>query len=104
MFCYQLLITFLKNFTGCIYINQHSVADSDIYEIFPRLFHKRLPKRLPGFKDFLAKISSMGLNHLIDVQRNHKEDKEEAANNLTDTSGTGSSAAKQFDQWWYIGE
>ncbi|MBM3937185.1 MAG: hypothetical protein FJ333_00825 [Sphingomonadales bacterium] len=51
--------------SGTVYIDQHSVPKSDIFKIFPCLFKKSHPKRLPGFQDVYLKLKSMGLLHLI---------------------------------------
>lgn len=76
---------------GTIYIDQQAIPNSDIYDIFPRLFKKQKPKRMPGFLEFEKKLQSMNLNHFLE---NSKQ------------SGKGNLSAQKIEcseQWWYIG-
>ena len=76
---------------GTIYIDQQAIPNSDIYDIFPRLFKKQKPKRMPGFLEFEKKLQSMNLNHFFE---NSKQ------------SGKGNLSAQKIEcseQWWYIG-
>ena len=80
---------------GHIYIEEKVIPNANIFVLFPRLFNKRATKQTPGMADFLDKLSSMGLNHLVrsDLHRTTaKTPKKET------TSKTSS------QNWWYIGE
>ncbi len=46
-------------------MDQTSIPESNIYQLFPYLFKMKHPKGLCGFEDFQKKISEMGLDHLI---------------------------------------
>ena len=50
---------------GNVYIDEQVVPNCTIYVPFPSLFHKKVSKKVSGMPDFLAKIQSMGLSHLI---------------------------------------
>lgn len=79
--------------SGTVYIDQHSLPESDAFNLFPRLFKKNHPKRLREFQDVVTKIKSMGLGHLIEMTDNRKgegsSDQDKSVSNV---------------QWWYIGE
>jgi hypothetical protein len=59
------------NSDGIIFVDQVSIPDSNIYQLFPYLFKMKHPKNLCGFEDFQKKIFDMGLQHLI-VKRYNK--------------------------------
>ncbi len=48
-----------------IFIDQVSIPESNIFQLFPYLFKHKHPKSLIGFEDFVAKLQVMGLGHLI---------------------------------------
>ena len=87
--------------SGTIYVDQTAIPESNIYILMPHLFKKKA-STLPGFSDFVAKISDMGLQHLITY---HPK-----AVKLVSTrkmAGAGEipsfSANPNNDNWWYIG-
>lgn len=52
------------NSNGTIFIDQTSIPESNMFELFPNLFKPKKKKTLQGFEDFVQKISEMGLLHL----------------------------------------
>ena len=83
--------------SGHIYIDEKVIPNCNIFELFPSLFRKKIAKNQDGMLDFLGKISSMGLTHLIraDISSFPKETKPTVpATSLTSTT----------PNWWYIGE
>ena len=50
--------------TGIIYVDETSIPNSNIFELFPYLFRAKRPKGLIGFEDFCDKIVEMGLVRL----------------------------------------
>lgn len=86
--------------SGVVYIDQQSIPNSDIFDIFPRLFQKRHPKRIIGFQDFYQKVKSMGLAHLIVLP------KVSATSTIKIEKKNPSLIFKRQDelQWWYIGD
>ena len=51
--------------TGIIYVDETSIPNSNIFELFPYLFRAKRPKGLIGFEDFCDKIVEMGLSDFI---------------------------------------
>ena len=90
----SLEITFSSD--GTIFIDQTSIAESNIYTFFPFLFKSRRPKNLHGFDDFLRKIYEMGLTHLIKgpVYKSHVK---------TKILPLTSSSSNVKSNWWYLG-
>lgn len=83
---------------GDVYIDEVSIPGADFYEILPRLFLKRQPKQLKGFKDVIFKLKSMGLGHFVQQGQNSQKRNQ-------DTGGQGHAEKIQIkEQWWYIGE
>ena len=86
--------------SGTIYVDQTAIPESNIYLFMPQLFKKKV-SHLPGFADFVAKISDMGLQHLIAYQPK--------AVKLISTKKVGNGETASFsadpknDNWWYIG-
>ena len=86
--------------SGTIYVDQTAIPESNIFLFMPQLFKKKVSK-LPGFADFVAKISDMGLQHLITYQIK--------AVKLVSAKKSGGGQIPDFsanpnnDNWWYIG-
>ena len=81
---------------GHIYIDEKAIPNASIFVLFPRLFSRRATKKIDGMPDFLQKLDSMGLNHLIRADSKTSamsETKEKNANSLT-----------KSENWWYLGE
>ena len=88
--------------SGTIYIDQTAIPERNIFLFMPQLFKKKV-SNLPGFADFVAKISDMGLQHLITYQA-------KAVKLISSRkSGGGQGQIPDFsanptnDNWWYIG-
>ena len=60
------------NSKGVIVIDGESIPLSNFFLFLPLLYKKRIPKSLPGFPDFLAKLNSMGLYHLFSLKKSYK--------------------------------
>lgn len=59
-------ITF--NSAGTIFIDQVSLPNSNIFEIFPILFRKNSSrKQVPCLYDFIERLEQLGLAHLISI-------------------------------------
>ena len=79
-------VTLLKQFNECgdeltwnsdgvIFVDQISIPQSNIFELFPYLFKIKHPKNLEGIDDFVQKIEEMGLGHLIHSKKPKEKDK-----------------------------
>jgi len=88
-------LNFLQTILGTIFIDETSIPNSDIYDIFPRLFKQRQPKRLPGFQDFILKLKSMGLLHHTKVSSNPSSSVKREVSKPSHS---------EEPQWWYIGD
>lgn len=86
--------------SGIVYIDETSIPQSNIYKIFPKLFKKGDPKRLPGYNEVRSKLKQMGLNHLIHATDTKPFSKKMSEENLI---GEGEPSKVKM-QWWYIGE
>ena len=77
------------NSNGTVFIDQTSIPESNIFDLFPHLFKVKKTKNLNGFEDFVEKIKAMGLLHLT-VQR--------------DDDHTSSIPIPRKDNvnWWYL--
>jgi len=64
------------------------------------LFKKRAPKRLPGYLEFILKVKSMGLGHLI--ESSHHDGKGKSQNH--DQKIEKNEDYSDTVQWWYIGQ
>ena len=81
------------NSDGVIFIDQISIPQSNIYELFPYLFKVKHPKNLQGFEDFIQKIQEMGLSHLIhSASTSLKKPKEKEKVPKLETS----------KNWWFL--
>ena len=77
--------------TGNIYLDEQSLPNSNIFEVFPYLYRKRSKKSLQGLNDFILKIQSMGLGHLIYASVKVKAPAEKSTSN-----------EKSLNPWWYL--
>ena len=79
--------------SGHIYIDEQVLPNANIFQLFPYLFRKKSPKSLPGILDFVQKLNSMGLSHLINcnVEKLKVPIKPSAAENESTMN------------WWYLG-
>ena len=81
--------------SGHVYVNEQSIPNANIFQLFPYLFRKRIPKSVTGLPDFVAKLKSMGLSHLINCnvelkcKKVHTHQPEPKTNCSSD--------------WWYLG-
>ena len=81
------------NSDGVIFVDQTSIPNSNIFHLFPYLFKSKRPKDLQGFDDFIEKIESMGLTHLVQVKT-----KIISGSNATTTTTSKSNS----QNWWYL--
>lgn len=82
------------NSDGIIFIDQISIPNSNIYEIFPILFSKtKINQYKPGYIELVTKIKDLGMSSLIKRKLKGKTIPLKAAGSI----GQGSSL------WWYIG-
>jgi hypothetical protein len=79
------------NSDGVIFIDQTSIPESNIFQLFPYLFKMKHPKDMAGFDDFQQKIHDMGLDHLI-VKR---------LKTFTSTSKKNSNQ-NTVKNWWFL--
>ena len=79
---------------GHIYIDEKVLPNANIFDLFTRLFSKRVSKKGEGMQDFLEKIAAMGLQHLIRAEIKLKSN----VSTIIDPTPTSS------EKWWYIGE
>lgn len=80
--------------SGSVFVDGTSIPNSDIFKIFPSLFKKQSPKRMKGFQEFVQKLRSMGLCHLIPIKETQ----------AISTSQAHKAKNESISQWWYIGE
>ena len=85
--------------SGTIYIDQVAIPGSNIFLFMPLLFKKK-PQNLPGFGDFVAKITDMGLDHFITYRTKQVK---LVTKPSTDSISSSSSGAGSTANWWYIG-
>ena len=81
---------------GNIYIDEKSLPNASIFVLFPRLFSKRETKKIEGMADFVEKLTSMGLNHLIRIDSSRSVKSE--------TKVKSSNSLSEDQNWWYLGE
>lgn len=88
------------NSSGTVFIDQVSIPQSNFFIIFPFLFKRLKPKRLPGFEDVVEKINQMGLKELI-FKRSFMTKRHQLvhSNNVTQNNDP-----EQNVPWWYIGD
>lgn len=84
------------NSDGTLFIDDQSVPESNIYQIFPLLFKKSANKP-PGYINFATKIFSLGLGDLI-VHGSYVKRGLNSPEFLED-----SKKIKISDNWWYLG-
>lgn len=78
--------------SGNIYLDEESLPNSNMFELFPYLFRKRAPKNLNGLQDLIQKLTAMGLSDMILCAKKVKEEKNVASKEVTPP-----------DNWWYLG-
>ena len=89
--------------SGTIYVDQVAIPGSNIFLFMPLLFKRKHP-HLPGFADFVAKITDMGLDHLITYRTKEIKLVTKSSTASTGTSNSHVSAdSANNDNWWYIG-
>jgi hypothetical protein len=91
------------NSTGIVFIDQASIPNSNIFQIFPYLFKVKKSSQIPGLLEVIQKIYDMGLADLI-VQKL----KTNSESKLQRPNPNSSDSSKQMknevaDHWWYIG-
>jgi hypothetical protein len=88
---------FTWNSSGVIFIDQTSVPNSNIFQIFPHLFKVKKSSQIPGLLEAITKIYDMGLGDLI-VQKLK-------TNSESKLKPNPESASKNEvgDHWWYLG-
>ena len=79
--------------SGNIYIEEQVIPNANIFDLFPRLFKKKVSKAAIGLLDLLQKLESMGLSHLIMCQ----------TKTLIPLSNPTSSSTSSTTNWWYLG-
>ena len=79
--------------SGNIYINEQSIPNANIFDVFPSLFRKKRSKTINGSRDLIQKLESMGLSHLIMC---------EPKSSIVSSNQTSSSASSSRN-WWYLG-
>jgi len=84
---------------GTIYIDGENIPNSNFFLFFPLLFKTRVPKVSPGFPDFVAKLNSMGLQHLFVLKREFKE-KVKLENQLNKEIEEKAEGAPK--EWWKL--
>ena len=88
-------ITF--NSAGTIFIDQVSLPNSNIFEIFPILFRKNSSrKKVPGLYDFIERLEQLGLAHLISIG---KKKTPESKKEQFEEKGL----SKESSNYWYLG-
>jgi hypothetical protein len=85
---------------GNIYADEQSIPNANIYELFPYLFRKKVPKKLSelsGLPDLIQKLQDMGLAHLINCTSVAKTKKvfKSSVPAIPQSSNTG--------DWWFLG-
>ena len=92
--------------SGTIYVDQVAIPGSNIFLFMPLLFKKKHPN-LPGFSDFVAKITDMGLDHFMTYHLKQVKlvSKTSPINDSTAsaTSHASEDSKTSNDNWWYIG-
>ena len=82
--------------SGNIYVDEQSIPNSNIFELFPYLFRKRIPKSLTGLPDFVAKLQKMGLSHLIYCTIGTGKTPKPKTESVPKSDPSGSN-------WWFLG-
>ena len=83
--------------SGNIYLDEQSLPGSNIFDLFPYLFRKRSPKSLTGLSDFVEKLKSMGLGHLISNSLLLKK------GFSVGSTKTNLETTEPPKNWWYLG-
>jgi hypothetical protein len=86
---------------GTIYIDQHSLPDSNINVLFPKLFRKvGKPGEVLHLKEVASKIASLGFGHLINGRLTNGLNRKKPLLNHDELA----LKIKAHPNWWYIGE
>ena len=89
--------------SGTIFVDQVAIPGSNIFLFMPLLFKKKHP-HLPGFADFVTKITDMGLDHFITYRTKEIKLVTKPSSSSTVTSNANfSPGSANNDNWWYIG-
>lgn len=91
--------------SGTIYVDQVAIPGSNIFLFMPLLFKKKHPT-LPGFADFVAKITDMGLDHFMTYRLKEVKLVSKSTPISESTASASTSSADSMasnDNWWYIG-
>lgn len=85
---------------GVIYLNQNSLPDSNIYEIFPKLFNTTSnPEKIMYLQEVATKIASLGLGHYISKKLTYGLIRKRKITNESEIM----SKIKTAKNWWYLG-
>ena len=84
--------------SGNIYIDEKVIPNASIFDLFPLLFKKKASKKHNGLLDFLAKIKSMNLISLIQLQVPSK------LPSLPSTDLISPTPSSSSQNWWFLGE
>jgi hypothetical protein len=77
---------------GVIFIDQVSIPNSNIYEILPLLYKKKITsKNVIGLQEFISKVNLMGYGNLKPSTKMNKN------------SVTTSTTTLGYENWWYLG-
>lgn len=105
----ETLIKNLENFPneitwdsqGTIFLDQKSLPESNIYELFPKLFRK-VPNinKVPNLREVGSKIASLGFGYLINSRLTSGLSRKKPLPNHDELF----SKTKSNTNWWYIGE
>lgn len=88
------------NCQGTIFVSEEAIPNSNIYELMPYLFKRQTPK-LPGFLDFVNKITEMNLQHLIIYRP--KEVRLISKISKSTTHSISDTNSNPATNWWYLG-
>ena len=84
--------------SGHIYLDEKVLPNATIFILLPALFRKKLNTKLSGMPDFISKLNSMGLSHLIRSGKNSPIKSPQVLDSKASSSSTSST------NWWFIGE
>lgn len=104
----QILIKKLEDFpnditwdsSGNIYIDQKSLPESNIFDLFPKLFRKtRNANKIINLKEVASKIASLGFGYLLNARLTSGLNRKKPLPNHDEMF----SKTNSNPNWWYIG-
>ena len=88
------------NSSGTIFIDQKSLPESNIYDLFPKLFRKVAnANKILNLREVASKIASLGFGYLINGRYTGGLSRKKPVPNEAELI----EKIKSYPNWWYIG-